>query len=107
MQSSSTAGKKPGAAPMSARAMQSTVDLDERQQPLDELGPDLAPSLGPPVDQRRLSLRVGEARRRTHDGRIKACRLQRAAMRDDHVCGEAQPLDPRCERAQMIRERGR
>ena len=70
-------------------------------------GPSCVARLRLALEQRLVRQRVGEPRGRAHHGRIEARRLQRTLARDDHVRGEAQPIDVRRQRAQVIRQRRR
>ena len=55
-------------------------------------------------EQRRERLRVGEARRRAHDGGIEMRVQQLPGARDDHVGRETQPVDFGLQRTQHVRQ---
>ena len=90
-------------APPPARLPQRRVDLPERLEARHE-PPEPPARRGVAVEHRRLHLRVGEARPRTHDRLAEEGPRDPAAPVDVHLAGEAQAVHPRVEGADPVRE---
>ena len=93
-------------AALASRGVQDLVHVHQGQQAFEHRA-DLAPRFRTRLKQGRMGEVIGQPRGRAHDRRVEARALERATLADLHVGHEAEAIDMRLQRAELVGQRRR